>query len=208
MQVQQQITEMEKELVWDTSASQDLRTIPWFFNLHIATISTGFRLAMKEKLTFRRIFFLFVTCFMWIFCGSVATFFRLLDRIFVKSYSSTVIDKPIFILANPRSGTTFLHRLMSIDPQFETPKMYQTIWPSVLVYKFVHIFQRLGIGMLFTRVFRFFDWYVILCLLNTCFLFYFCVYFILSQDAVRYGQVVLPIYTSPPLFYYYFLASI
>jgi hypothetical protein len=35
-----------------------------------------------------------------------------LDRVFFRGYRKQPIDRPIFIVGNPRSGTTFLHRLL------------------------------------------------------------------------------------------------
>ncbi len=40
------------------------------------------------------------------------------------------IEKPIFITGLPRSGTTFLHRLMLDDPQNRAPRVWETIYPS------------------------------------------------------------------------------
>lgn len=40
------------------------------------------------------------------------------------------IDKPIFITGLPRSGTTFLHRLMMTDPRNRAPLVWETIYPS------------------------------------------------------------------------------
>ena len=39
------------------------------------------------------------------------------------------IQAPIFITGLPRSGTTFLHRLMMEDPQNRAPRVFQTIQP-------------------------------------------------------------------------------
>ncbi len=39
------------------------------------------------------------------------------------------IDRPIFITGLPRSGTTFLHRLMMTDPANRAPLVYETIYP-------------------------------------------------------------------------------
>ncbi len=39
------------------------------------------------------------------------------------------IDRPIFITGLPRSGTTFLHRLMMEDEQTRAPLVFQTIYP-------------------------------------------------------------------------------
>ena len=37
---------------------------------------------------------------------------------------------PIFIIGHWRSGTTLLHNLMSLDPQFTYPNLYQVIFPG------------------------------------------------------------------------------
>ncbi|MBS0639271.1 MAG: sulfotransferase [Proteobacteria bacterium] len=40
------------------------------------------------------------------------------------------IQQPIFITGLPRSGTTFLHRLMMADPENRAPLVWETIFPS------------------------------------------------------------------------------
>ncbi|MDQ2802317.1 MAG: sulfotransferase [Pseudomonadota bacterium] len=42
------------------------------------------------------------------------------------------IERPIFITGLPRSGTTFLHRLMLEDPFNQAPRVWQTIFPYPL----------------------------------------------------------------------------
>jgi len=42
---------------------------------------------------------------------------------------SQPINRPIFITGLPRSGTTFLHRLMMTDPTNRAPLVYETIYP-------------------------------------------------------------------------------
>ncbi len=39
------------------------------------------------------------------------------------------IERPIFITGLPRSGTTFLHRLLMEDPDNRAPRVWQTIYP-------------------------------------------------------------------------------
>ena len=39
------------------------------------------------------------------------------------------IDRPIFVLGLPRSGTTFLHNLLADDPGNLTPRCWQTVFP-------------------------------------------------------------------------------
>ncbi len=64
-----------------------------------------------------------------------------LDDKLYPAYRSQKIDRPVFIFANPRSGTTLTHRLMSLDDDvFTTVKLYQTILPSVTATK---LFEKL-----------------------------------------------------------------
>jgi Sulfotransferase family len=42
------------------------------------------------------------------------------------------IDRPVFITGLPRSGTTFLHRLLLADPANRAPLVWQTIYPYPL----------------------------------------------------------------------------
>ncbi len=46
------------------------------------------------------------------------------------SMASERIEKPIFITGLPRSGTTFLHRLILDDPTNRGPRVWETIYPS------------------------------------------------------------------------------
>lgn len=60
--------------------------------------------------------------------------FRFLDRIFFSDYRKIVIRRPILITGNPRSGTTFLHRLLSTNRTFTSTKLFHTIFPSISLY--------------------------------------------------------------------------
>lgn len=52
-------------------------------------------------------------------------------------YKNVDVGSPIYIVAAPRSGTTFLHRLMSLDEQFTTFKLYETIFPTMAAAELV-----------------------------------------------------------------------
>jgi hypothetical protein len=41
-----------------------------------------------------------------------------------------VTRPPLFVLGHWRSGTTLLHNLLSLDPQFASPNMYQVLFPT------------------------------------------------------------------------------
>ena len=66
---------------------------------------------------------------------------RLIDEILFPNYRHIEIKQPIFIISNPRSGTTFLHRLMCLDEEkYVSTLMYQTIWPSITLFRIIQVF--------------------------------------------------------------------
>ena len=69
------------------------------------------------------------------------------------------LGKPVFIVAAPRSGTTFLHRLMSLDEQFTTFKLVQTFFPTISGYRAIDAVKRLNeaVGGVFSRARKAFD---------------------------------------------------
>jgi len=84
--------------------------------------------------------------------------FRLMDEILFFRYRKTKIERPVFIVSNPRSGTTFMHRLLCMDEErYVYMLLYHTIIPSVTFYKIVQTISKLDrrIGHPFRR---FFDW--------------------------------------------------
>lgn len=64
------------------------------------------------------------------------------DRIFPE-YEDAEVGQPIFIMASPRSGTTFLHRLMSLDQQFTSYSLWQTMFPTLTAYEAIAGIKRL-----------------------------------------------------------------
>lgn len=63
---------------------------------------------------------------------------RALDHVLFPGFKRVTVRPPVFIIANPRSGTTLLHRLISLDAdRFTCLKLYQTILPSVSWYRLV-----------------------------------------------------------------------
>ena len=91
----------------------------------------------------------------------VTVTFRALDEVLYPEYRDQKIDRPVFVFANPRSGTTLAHRLISMDDEvFATVKLYQTCFPSVTATR---TFQRLAkftetrAGGVLNRVYDFFN---------------------------------------------------
>lgn len=63
---------------------------------------------------------------------------RAVDRVVFPGYRQVPVTRPVFIVATPRSGSTFLHHLLALDEKtFTHFKLYQTVFPSVLIYRLV-----------------------------------------------------------------------
>lgn len=57
---------------------------------------------------------------------------RALDHVLFPGFRRQPVSRPVFIIAPPRSGTTLLQNLLSLDEaRFVHLKLYQTIFPSV-----------------------------------------------------------------------------
>lgn len=93
----------------------------------------------------------YVTLFSSAFLGlhSFVSLVRKLESIPYSSYRQQRIIAPIYITGNPRSGTTFLHRLLCEDEQFTYTKLYHTIFPSISIY---HLLDRLEKLAIFTNM--------------------------------------------------------
>jgi hypothetical protein len=63
--------------------------------------------------------------------GAINRVTERIDSILYPDVHDVPLGKPIYIVAAPRSGTTFLHRMMSLDPQFTALKLYETFFPTV-----------------------------------------------------------------------------
>ncbi len=67
--------------------------------------------------------------------GGLNRLAEMVDEVRFPEYHEQPLGKPVYIVAAPRSGTTFLHRMMSQDPQFTTFKLYQTAFPTITGYR-------------------------------------------------------------------------
>lgn len=80
---------------------------------------------------------------MFIVLRSIVSFVRILDLLFFPGYRKQPIIAPIYIVGNPRSGTTLSHRLLAQDDQFTYFKLWHTIFPAVTFYK---VFGAFGVA--------------------------------------------------------------
>lgn len=82
-----------------------------------------------HRLTFKRFLFLAFWLPLYSLMVLIHQFFFLMDEIFYPAYHKQEISKPVLIIGNPRSGTTFLYRLLSQDWEHFTAF---TLWELAL----------------------------------------------------------------------------
>ncbi len=97
------------------------------------------------RLTRKRINFLLLFYIVWPLGALMHWFCFFLDDIFFPGYKKQVVEKPLFIIGNLRSGSTFLHRLLSRDSKVFTSLTTWDIYltPSVTQKKFTQLVSRL-----------------------------------------------------------------
>jgi len=95
-----------------------------------------------SRFTFKRIIFVLSFPIWYGFLEITNWTCLFLDEIIFPGYRNVEIKKPVFIAGFPRSGTTYLHRVMDNDPQFSSLKLWEIIFaPSIIQKKF---FRQLG----------------------------------------------------------------
>nr|MDJ0592509.1 sulfotransferase [Pleurocapsa sp. MO_226.B13] len=60
-----------------------------------------------------------------------------LDKIFFSRYQKVDIKNPVFIIGNPRSGTSFLHTLLTQTEDFVSFKTWEIFFPSLTARVFI-----------------------------------------------------------------------
>jgi len=93
------------------------------------------------RLTKKRLSFLILFYVIWPLGGLIHWFFFWLDDILFPAYKNHPVEKPLFILGNFRSGSTFLHRLLSRDSETFTSLTTWDIYltPSVTQKKITQL---------------------------------------------------------------------
>lgn len=71
---------------------------------------------------------------------------RALDHLVAPGQRGQPIRAPVFIVGHPRSGTTFLHRLLATNPYFSTASAWQLLLPSVTLYRAVERARRANLA--------------------------------------------------------------
>jgi omega-hydroxy-beta-dihydromenaquinone-9 sulfotransferase len=96
------------------------------------------------KLTPKRLKFLFIFYTVWPVYTLMTWFFFILDELIFPDFKKQPIEKPLFILGNFRSGSTFLHRTLSRDSGMFTSLRTVDIFmmPSITQRKLFRFFGR------------------------------------------------------------------
>jgi len=97
------------------------------------------------RLTKKRLIFLILFYIVWPLGQMMHWFFFWLDDVLFPAYKNQPIEKPLFILGNFRSGSTFLHRLLSRDSETFTSLTTWDIYltPSVTQKKITQFVAKL-----------------------------------------------------------------
>ncbi|MBL7779541.1 MAG: sulfotransferase [Chitinophagales bacterium] len=89
----------------------------------------------------------------------ISVFFRVLDEIFHRNYKKQTIRQPVFIIASPRSGTTYLHRLMAMDDErFVYTKNAHTFFMTASFVQFYNLWKWIDRHLLFGAIKKFIAW--------------------------------------------------
>jgi hypothetical protein len=96
------------------------------------------------RLTRKRLTFLLFFYTVWTPGSLLFRLLFILDDIFYPGHKTQPINKPLFIIGNLRSGSTFLHRLLSRDETFTSLTTWDIyLAPSVIQKKFTQFVSRL-----------------------------------------------------------------
>ncbi|WP_428355810.1 sulfotransferase family protein [Methyloprofundus sp.] len=77
----------------------------------------------------------------------MVTLFQALDYILFPGFWRQQVKQPVFILSNPRSGSTFLHRMLEKDQQFTYLSLWQSLFNSITIYKLVAFITRVDMSI-------------------------------------------------------------
>ena len=81
--------------------------------------------------------FIIIPAILWF--RLIVVFFQALDYLLFPGFWRQEVKQPLFILSNPRSGSTFLHRMLEKDQQYTYLSLWQSLFNSITLYKLVGI---------------------------------------------------------------------
>ncbi len=130
------------------------------FYIHIKTFLKIVYLQCIKHFSIKRLLITLLFVFLFSLVSLTVLIFRILDEILFPNYRKLEVKKPVFIIANPRSGTTFLHRLFCLDEErYGYTLLYHTLFPSITFFKLVDFFGAIDrkIGHPMRKTFDFLD---------------------------------------------------
>lgn len=130
------------------------------FYIHVKTFSKILYLQCVKHFSIGRFLMTLLFLLLFAFVSLMVIFCRLLDEVLFPNFRKIQIKEPVFIISNPRSGTTFLHRLMCLDEErYVYTLLYHTIFPSITLFRMVDFIGSIDqkIGRPLRRLFDYFD---------------------------------------------------
>ena len=106
--------------------------ISFLFKIYFKMIVSSWKAVGFGKLLLVRIYLLPLF-------GMFTAITLVLDKILYPEFQRVVIKKPVFIIGHPRSGTTFLHRLIA-EGDFVEFKLWEIAFPSLTSRKIIKPF--------------------------------------------------------------------
>ncbi len=94
-----------------------------------------------KSITFRQRAVLYTYLLKDLLVFPIISFFWLVDEILFRGYRNIEIKAPVFIVGQPRSGTTFLHRTLSADKSFISLKHLEWKYPLISLWKLIDLFH-------------------------------------------------------------------
>ena len=111
----------------------------WTLHNRWKTVSYIIKMNVWKHPSFKRIFFTFTLLGLWLMVRSLSFFFRAIDSVLYGRYKKVKIEAPLFIISNPRSGTTLLQRLLATDERLATFRLYHTLISAVSFYRLTEV---------------------------------------------------------------------
>lgn len=112
---------------------------PTLFYVHFKTIKNIVHYNVIKNFSIGRFLFTLLFLVLHFLVVVILTFGRILDEILFWNYRKVDLSNPVFIISNPRCGTTFLHRLLSLDKKkYTSTLLYHTLFPCITYIKIIH----------------------------------------------------------------------